>query len=258
MAKNYLTVQPDRVALLGRNFTQGRGGRKIRYITRHHTAGVLDADAINRVWASRPASAHYLVDPKGIVSQHVWDAATAWSNANSVSNQESLTIEHSNSAGAGQDWPINDITVKEGARWAAALCLFYGLGKPEFGRNIRDHREFSATSCPYHLAKGGKYHQTWMDEARRFYDVLAAAKAGNVTAPKPPAPEKQEETPAMPDHDRVPSLINPDVKLTLQHYRQLQDAYAWENRAALRGLYDALGLDYDATITAAIEADLSK
>lgn len=210
VAKNYLTVQPDRVALLGRNFTQGRGGRKIRYITRHHTAGVLNATQINSVWQSRPASAHYLIGTDGTVSQHVWDRDTAWSNANATSNAESITIEHSNSAGAAQDWPINDITVKEGARWAAALCLYYGLGKPEFGRNIRDHKEFTATSCPYHLAHGGKYHWTYMREAQRFYDELSARKNG--TAPKPPAPAPTP-TPAPKTEEEIPvTTLDTQVK----------------------------------------------
>ena len=182
MAKDYFKVEPDRVAILGRNQNIGRGGRKIRYITRHHTAGVLNADQINAVWRDRPASAHYLIDPNGIVSQHVWDANTAWSNANSVSNQESITIEHSNSAGPAQDWPINPVTVDEGARWAAALCLYYGLGRPQFGVNVRDHRDFTSTSCPYHLANGGKYHDRYMRIAQEHYDWMVA---GGKTDSKP-------------------------------------------------------------------------
>ena len=184
MAKDYMKVEPDRVALLGKHFTPGRGGRKIRYITRHHTAGVLNADQINSVWQSRPASATYLIDPNGIVSQHVWDKDTPWSNANSVSNQESITIEHSNSAGAAQDWPINNITIDEGARWAAALCHYYKLGRPQFGTNIRDHKQFTSTSCPYHLANGGKYHDRYMRVAQAFYDELTN-------------PPKKEEGPLM-------------------------------------------------------------
>ena len=180
MAKDYMKVEPDRVALLGKHFTPGRGGRKIRYITRHHTAGVLNADQINNVWTTRPASAHYLIGVTGIVSQHVWDANTAWSNANSVSNQESITIEHSNSAGAAQDWPIAAATIDEGARWAAALCRYYKLGRPQFGTNIRDHKQFTSTSCPYHLANGGKYHDRYMRVAQDFYDEL--------TKPVAPAP----------------------------------------------------------------------
>ena len=191
MPKDYFKVEPDRVALLGRNQNIGRGGRKIRYITRHHTAGVLNADQINAVWRDRPASAHYLIDPNGIVSQHVWDANTAWSNANSVSNQESITIEHSNSAGPAQDWPINPVTVDEGARWAAALCRYYNIGRPEYGKNIRDHREFTSTSCPYHLANGGKYHARYMQVAQAFYDELTN-----------PAPSPEEDDMAFTEEDR--------------------------------------------------------
>lgn len=184
MAKNYMTVEPDYTRLMQKHFTPGRGGRKIRYITRHHTAGVLNADQINNVWTTRPASAHYLIGVTGIVSQHVWDANTAWSNANSVSNQESITIEHSNSAGAAQDWPIAAATIDEGARWAAALCRYYKLGRPQFGTNIRDHKQFTSTSCPYHLAAGGKYHDRYMRVAQAFYDELTN-------------PPKKEEGPLM-------------------------------------------------------------
>ena len=176
--RDYLRVEPDLYALLPvspARFTRGRRA-KIEYITRHHTAGKLDAAVINRVWRDREASAHYLVDPTGKVSQHVNDADTAWSNASAHSNARSISIEHSNDG--GPDWSISDETIINGARWAAALCLFYGLGRPVYGRNIRDHKEFSGTSCPYHLAKGGKYHDRWMAEAQRFYDELSARKTG--------------------------------------------------------------------------------
>lgn len=201
MAKDYMKVEPDRVALLGKHFTSGRGGRKIRYITRHHTAGVLNADQINSVWQSRPASATYLIDPNGIVSQHVWDKDTPWSNANSVSNQESITIEHSNSAGATQDWPINNITIDEGARWAAALCRFYKLGRPQFGTNIRDHKQFTSTSCPYHLAAGGKYHDRYMRVAQAFYDELTKPASTPTPAPSP------EEVITVSEADRIINFI---------------------------------------------------
>ena len=176
--RDYLRVEPDLYALLPASparFTRGRRA-KIEYITRHHTAGKLDAAVINRVWRDREASAHYLVDPTGKVSQHVNDADTAWSNASAHSNARSISIEHSNDG--GPDWSISDETIINGARWAAALCLFYGLGRPVYGKNIRDHKEFGGTSCPYHLAKGGKYHDRWMAEAQRFYDELSARKTG--------------------------------------------------------------------------------
>lgn len=169
--KDYYTVTPHKTKLMQKHYTPGRGGRKIRYITRHHTAGILNTNQVWDVWQTRQASAHYIVEVDGQTGQLVWDRDTAWSNGNQQSNQESITIEHSNNGGA-PGWPISDATVIGGARLAAALCRFYGLGRPEFGKNIRDHREFYGTSCPHHLANGGKYHQQWMNEAQRFYDLL--------------------------------------------------------------------------------------
>ena len=206
--KKYITVQPDYVKLLQKHFTPGRGGRKIKFIVRHHLAGVGTTDDVWNWWQNRQASAHYVIENGGRVGQLVWDRDTAWANANAVINQESIAIEHANHAGSAQDWPIADEVIIGGARWAAALCLFYGLGKPEFGKNIRDHREFGQTSCPHHLANGGKYHQKWMDEARRFYDVLVAAKAGNVTAPAAPPPAPTTPPPApLPSQQDVLNLI---------------------------------------------------
>ncbi|WP_196775523.1 glycoside hydrolase domain-containing protein [Corynebacterium xerosis] len=253
--EKYLKVQPDEVRLMNKHFTPGRGGQKIEFIVRHHLAGVGTTKDVWNWWQTRQASAHYVVEPSTRIGQLVWDRDTAWASLDA--NSRSIAIEHSNSAGAAADYPIAAEVIISGARWAAALCLFYGLGKPEFGKNIRDHREYGPTSCPHHLANGGKYHQQWMDEAQAFYDVLVAAKAGNVTAPQPPPPAPpvpaQTEEVIMPDH--VQSLINPDVRLPLPHYRELQDAYAWRTEVLLRGLYAALGLDPDEVLADAIAAD---
>ena len=170
--KNWDTLEPDVYRLMNKHFTRGRGGRKIRYLVRHHTAGVLTTDQVWNVWQDRQASAHYIVEPSGRIGQLVNDWDTAWANGNATANAESITIEHSNSAGPGQDWPISDATIEEGAHLAAALCRGYNLGRPEFGKNIRDHREFYGTSCPYHLARGGKYHQRYMDRAQYWYDHM--------------------------------------------------------------------------------------
>mgnify|MGYP001761731414 CR=1 FL=1 len=182
--KSWFTVEPDVVKIMNKHFTTGRGGAKIEYITRHHLAGILTTEQTWSVWQTRQASAHYVVENSGRIGQLVWDRDTAWSNANAYSNNRSIAIEHSNSGGAGQDWPINDTVIREGARLAAALCWYYKLGRPQFGKNIRDHREFGQTSCPHHLANGGKYHATWMRYAQEHYDWMVA----ETTKPKPGAP----------------------------------------------------------------------
>lgn len=181
--KDWETLEPDVYRLMNKHFTPGRGGRSIRYIVRHHTAGVLTTEQVWNVWQSRQASANYIVETSGRIGQLVNDWDTSWANANSTANAESITIEHSNSAGAGQDWPISDATIEEGAHLAGALCRAYGLGRPEFGKNIKDHNDFWNTSCPYHLARGGKYHDQYMRRAQYWYDNPAGKSPDDAAVP---------------------------------------------------------------------------
>ena len=179
--KDWKTLQPDVVRLMNKHFTRGRGGQKIQYVVVHHNAGILSIDQIWQVWQTRAASAHYQVESGGRIGQLVWDDNTAWHAANQLANQRSIGIEVSNSGGAAQDWPISSTAIREAARLAAAVCAYYKLGRPVSGKNVRWHREFTSTSCPYHLAPGGKYHNTFMAEARSFYDQLTKPAAS-----KPP------------------------------------------------------------------------
>src|SRR5699024_5990106 len=54
--KNWDTLEPDRVKLLNKHFTPGRGGKKIDKVVIHHNAGVLSIDQIWQVWQDRQAS----------------------------------------------------------------------------------------------------------------------------------------------------------------------------------------------------------
>lgn len=163
----------DQTLWLNRHYTPGRGGQAIKYIVRHHNAGMLTTQGCWDVWQSREASAHYQVEQSGRVGQLVRDTDTAWHAANLLRNQQSIGIEHANSGGANQDWPISDATITAGGKLAAELCLKHSLGRPEFGVNIRDHKETGSTACPYHLAEGGKYHAAWMKAAQDHYDIIS-------------------------------------------------------------------------------------
>lgn len=174
--KNWNTLQADRVKLMQKHYTPGRGGHKIEMVVVHHNAGVLSIDQIWRVWQDRAASAHYQVTTTGEIGQLVWDKDTAWHAANQNINQRSIGIEFSNSAGSAQGWPIADKTIEQGGRLIAAVCKYYGLGRPVSGKNVRYHREFTTTSCPMHLAPGGKYNARLIGEAQRFYDELVGKK----------------------------------------------------------------------------------
>lgn len=177
---------------LNKHYTPGRNGQKIQYITRHHLAGIGDTDTVWGWWQTRQASAHFVVHQDGKIGQLVRESDTAWSNANSASNNVSVSIEHNNSAGAAQDWPISNTVIDAGARLAAELCLKHGLGRPQFGKNIRDHREFGSTSCPHHLANGGKYHGRWMRVAQAHYDALVSGAAGSTNTGKNTKPTKED------------------------------------------------------------------
>ena len=211
--KDWESLEPDVYRLMNKHYTPGRGGRKIRYIVRHHTAGVLTTEQVWNVWQTRQASANYIVEPSGRIGQLVNDWDTSWANANATANAESITIEHSNSAGAAQDWPISDATIEEGAHLAAALCRAYGLGRPEFGKNIKDHKDFWNTSCPYHLARGGKYHQRYMDRAQYWFDQMTKNPA--------PAPEPT------PEEDVMAADLNTRIKVASGEEHRAQDLIKW-------------------------------
>ena len=195
MSRDYYTLQPDKIYRLGKHYTPGRAGQKIEFITRHHLMYIGEGEAVvDGIWNHRPASAHHVIGPTGRWVQTVYDNDTAWANASQWANQRTIAIEHSNITGRahGSDfhpdsWNISEETIISGARVAAAYCLYFNLGRPVYGKNIRDHFEFTATGCPVHLSgprvgngfggRAGKYHQQWMDEAQRFYDELKAGKA---------------------------------------------------------------------------------
>lgn len=183
--KNWTTLEPDRVKLMNKHFTPGRGGNKIECVVIHHNAGVLSIDQIWNVWQTRKASAHYQVTSSGEIGQLVWDRDTAWHAANQYTNQRSIGIEISNSGGANQDWPVSGLAIREAGRLVAAICRYYKLGRPVSGNNVRYHREFTGTSCPYHLAPGGKYNAALMAEAQRFYDELGGST--------PTTPSKEDD-----------------------------------------------------------------
>ena len=193
--KDWFTVEPDKFALVGAHrYTTGRSGKSIQYVTRHHIMGDMSAERVRDLWNyEREASAHYVVENSGHIGQTVYDNNTAWSNGNWASNLVSVSIEHANNTGrfAGDDyhdksWNISETVIREGAKLGAALCWFYKLGRPVLGKNVRDHNEFTATGCPVHLKRGGKYSDQWMRVAQEHYDWMVR---GGKPAAVPAAPK---------------------------------------------------------------------
>ncbi|MBB1023345.1 MULTISPECIES: peptidoglycan recognition protein family protein [unclassified Dietzia] len=191
--KNWATLEPNVVKIVPNNrFTPGRNGRRIDKVVIHHNAGVLTVDQIYNVWLQRVASAHYQVESNGWIGQLVWDRDTAWHAANTFINETSIGIEVSNSGGA-PGWPIDPRAVENAARLTASICRFFTLGRPVDGLNVRWHREFTSTSCPYRLAPGGVDYARFMDRARYWYDQMGTAVPSPVPVP-PPTPKETEVT----------------------------------------------------------------
>ena len=172
--KDWKTLEPDKYALVGgHRFTKGRA-RKVDRLVIHHNAGVrMTTEDCKRLWdTEREASAHYQVEEDGTIGQLVNDWDTAWHAANADINARSIGIEHANIGGPPR-WQISDATIEEGAHLVAALCHAYGLGHPQWGKNVFGHRDFAPTSCPHQLAPGGEDHDTYMRRAQHWYDQMA-------------------------------------------------------------------------------------
>lgn len=187
---NYYKVEPH-ATLLTRSYTPGRNGKTINCIYRHHMAGNLNLQQCVNLWNTSGTSAHYTVNSTGGIGQAVYDSNVAWATGNTEGNQRGISIEHANVTRrvGGSDsnkgsWNISDATIINGARLAAALCLYYKLGRPVYGKNIKDHRDVRQTFCPGHLANGGMYHRKWMNEAQSFYDKLVAKSVKPDGTPK--------------------------------------------------------------------------
>ena len=149
-------VVADETKLLSVHYTPGRS-QNIR--------GLSIQDCYN-VWQSREASAHYQVDINGRIGQLVNDGDTAW-HAGSA-NSWSIGIEHANNQFG--PWTISDATLEAGAHLVAALCKYYGLGRPEWMGNVYPHSYFMATACPGEIA--GSQNAAYMSRAQEWYDAM--------------------------------------------------------------------------------------
>ena len=193
--KDWNTLEPDVYTLVGpHRFTRGRS-RPIDRLVIHHNAGVRNSsEYIRDLWNNeREASAHYQVEANGRIGQLVHDRDTAWHAANADINARSIGIEHANISGPPR-WQISDATIEEGAHLVAALCRYYKLGRPEWGRNIFPHSAYAQTSCPYQLAPGGEDHEHYMARAKYWYDNPSGT---------PATPSKPKEPDMTPEQDRI-------------------------------------------------------
>ena len=158
-------VIADETMLLSVHYTPGRSQR-LSGIVLHHNAGNLSIQDCYNVWQNREASAHYQVDINGRIGQLVNDYDTAWHAGNA--NPWSIGIEHANNQFG--PWTISDATLEAGAHLVAALCKYYGFGRPEWLVNVYPHSYFMATACPGEIA--GSQNAQYMERAQYWYDQM--------------------------------------------------------------------------------------
>ena len=184
---NFEKCEADVNLILGKHYTPGRNGQKVQYVVVHYNAGNLTVEGCYSVWQTREASAHYQVESNGRVGQLVWDRDTAWhcgnKNVDPLSNSKSIGVEHANMA----DGTITETCLDTGAHLVAALCVHFGLGRPEWLKNVFPHKYFASTSCPGEIY--GSQKEEYIQRAQYWYDFMTGAVGTEPEEPETPLPD---------------------------------------------------------------------
>lgn len=123
---------------------------KKKSVTLHHNGGVnISHQGILNIWKTRPASAHFDVDRHGDVAQYVRVHEYAWAVANTRGNQETISIEMTNSTGSPH-WEVSDTTWMSACRLAGWLFA-HVVGERPTEHNLFYHHHWYNTDCagPY-------------------------------------------------------------------------------------------------------------
>jgi len=153
----------------GNNFSPGRSGNPVRYVTIHHSAG-WEA-TLRYLWAdpNRNGSSHFWVgNQPGQIEQYVDTDDTAWTNGNWQSNLQSITIEvRGDWRGYYDQQTLNNLET-----------LLQQIRKNYPTADIQYHKDVSdkITLCPADLKDKGY--------ARAVWDKVTSW----LNPPKPPAP----------------------------------------------------------------------
>ncbi|MSS84766.1 N-acetylmuramoyl-L-alanine amidase [Actinomycetaceae bacterium WB03_NA08] len=214
--KNWNTLEADVDLIMNKHYTAGRGGRRIDKVIIHHNAGNLTIRGCYDVWQNRQASAHYQVQSDGKIGQLVWDRDTAWHAGNWNANTTSIGIEHADIS--SKPWRVSDACLDNGAHLVAAICRYYKLGRPAWGKNVFGHKNFSSTECPASLA--GSQHAAYMARAQYWYDHMTGTNPAK-PAPAKPAPSTPQNIDALAD-----AVIRGDYGNGEERKRRLGSNYA--------------------------------
>lgn len=162
------------------NHYNGRNGHSVTHITLHIMAGYLTGtDSVFANPASQ-ASAHYGIGADGTIHQYVSETDGSYSDANYISNNSTISIEHE---GGIPQAPCTQACINASARLCADIAQRYGLGKlwhDGTKGNVWLHREISGTdhaTCP-DLAPNGLPYQQIIDKANAILDGKTTNQKG--------------------------------------------------------------------------------
>lgn len=224
---NFEKLEADVTKILPVHFNSGREGRKIDKVILHHNGADLSIDGCYNVWLNREASAHYQVQSDGKIGQLVNDWDTAWHAGNWDANLTSIGIEHADCSNS--PWWISDACLDSGAHLTAAICKYYGLGRPAWDVNVFGHKNFSATECPASIA--GAQNAAYMQRAGEWYDAMCGG-----AQPSPVQPS----TSSAPSASGSSSSGVPAIRLqaqtadgTVLPWTQYPDFAGWRNNGAI-------------------------
>lgn len=150
------------------NHYKGRHGYAITHITLHIMVGYLAGTDSTFANQSSQASAHYGIGATGEIHQYVSEANGSYSDANYMSNNSTISIEHE--GGMAHGAVCTQSCIDASARLCADIARRYGWKKlwhDGLKGNVWLHREIPGTDhagCP-DLAPNGLPFQQVIDKA---------------------------------------------------------------------------------------------
>lgn len=150
------------------NHYKGRHGYAITHITLHIMVGYLAGTDSTFANQSSQASAHYGIGATGEIHQYVSEANGSYSDANYMSNNSTISIEHE--GGMAHGAVCTQACIDASARLCADIARRYGWKKlwhDGLKGNVWLHREIPGTDhagCP-DLAPNGLPFQQVIDKA---------------------------------------------------------------------------------------------
>lgn len=163
------------------NYTVGREGTTIRYITMHHIVGSMESCASAWATPGRNGSSHFAVGERG-AWQFVDTDNTAWCNGNWNSNLQSISIEHE---GDWRNGYRNQGCIDKSAELIAYLRIIHPTIQ---GFQRHNQVSLTGTACPCDLP----CEEIW----NKSNDIINGwnAPAPVPTPPPTPPPAKIEVT----------------------------------------------------------------